>query len=303
MYDYMNMKIFGVVVIIITIIVAGVIYQIQSEEQKQSKLDLFFEKTQIELEEKQNSDDVYVYPPEFFELFHVYVHKNQLRVNSDETQSPEILNFIPKMELKQTFGEIGLFDKSQNTVVIIPIFTANAYKVPSFYNYYDGSCSEICLTVSIQNRTSGFTSSNNGVKILKLLQYEMITDVDVDKNPDILKKYDKIILLHNEYVTKKQFDAITSHPNVIYLYPNALYAEIETDYEKNTMTLKKGHDYPEKNIKNGFGWEYDNSPMEYDQDCSKWEFYPINNGWMLNCYPEDTLLINNEEFLKQLKEF
>ncbi|WP_158641217.1 hypothetical protein [Candidatus Nitrosopumilus salaria] len=297
------MKIFGVVVIIITIIVAGVIYQIQSEEQKQSKLDLFFEKTQIELEEKQNSDDVYVYPPEFFELFHVYVHKNQLRVNSDETQSPEILNFIPKMELKQTFGEIGLFDKSQNTVVIIPIFTANAYKVPSFYNYYDGSCSEICLTVSIQNRTSGFTSSNNGVKILKLLQYEMITDVDVDKNPDILKKYDKIILLHNEYVTKKQFDAITSHPNVIYLYPNALYAEIETDYEKNTMTLKKGHDYPEKNIKNGFGWEYDNSPMEYDQDCSKWEFYPINNGWMLNCYPEDTLLINNEEFLKQLKEF
>ena len=303
MYDYMNMKIFGVVVIIITIIVAGVIYQIQSEEQKQSKLDLFFEKTQIEFEEKQNSDDVYVYPPEFFELFHVYVHKNQLRVNSDETQSPEILNFIPKMELKQTFGEIGLFDKSQNTVVIIPIFTANAYKVPSFYNYYDGSCSEICLTVSIQNRTSGFTSSNNGVKILKLLQYEMITDVDVDKNPDILKKYDKIILLHNEYVTKKQFDAITSHPNVIYLYPNALYAEIETDYEKNTMTLKKGHDYPEKNIKNGFGWEYDNSPMEYDQDCSKWEFYPINNGWMLNCYPEDTLLINNEEFLKQLKEF
>ena len=303
MYDYMNMKIFGVVVIIITIIVAGVIYQIQSEEQKQSKLDLFFEKSQIELEEKQNSDDVYVYPPEFFELFHVYVHKNQLRVNSDETQSPEILNFIPKMELKQTFGEIGLFDKSQNTVVIIPIFTANAYKVPSFYNYYDGSCSEICLTVSIQNRTSGFTSSNNGVKILKLLQYEMITDVDVDKNPDILKKYDKIILLHNEYVTKKQFDAITSHPNVIYLYPNALYAEIETDYEKNTMTLKKGHDYPEKNIKNGFGWEYDNSPMEYDQDCSKWEFYPINNGWMLNCYPEDTLLINNEEFLKQLKEF
>ena len=103
MYDYMNMKIFGVVVIIITIIVAGVIYQIQSEEQKQSKLDLFFEKSQIELEEKQNSDDVYVYPPEFFELFHVYVHKNQLRVNSDETQSPEILNFIPKMELKQTF--------------------------------------------------------------------------------------------------------------------------------------------------------------------------------------------------------
>ena len=37
-------------------------------------------------------------------------------------------------------------------------------------------------------------------------------------------------MLHNEYVTRPMFDAITSHPNVIYLYPNALYAEIEVNY-------------------------------------------------------------------------
>ena len=44
-------------------------------------------------------------------------------------------------------------------------------------------------------------------------------------------------MLHNEYVTQAMFDAITNHPNVIYLYPNALYAEIEVDYENNLITL------------------------------------------------------------------
>jgi len=291
-----------VIIIVIGIIVLST-YQTSIEEQKQSNLDLFLEKAQSDLEEIQNSKDLYLYPPEKFELFHVYVYNNQFRLNSDGSETPEILNFIPKKELGKTYEEIGLFNNSQKSVVIIPVFTANAYKVPGFYNYYDKSCDESCLNVSIQNRTSGFTSSDSGVKILNLLQYEMLSDVDVDKNPTILKTYDKVIVLHNEYVTQRQFDAITNHPKVIYLYPNALYAEIESDYEKNSISLKRGHNYPDESIQNGFDWEYDNSPMEYDQTCSEWKFYPINNGWMLNCYPEDTLLINNQEFLKQLKDF
>ena len=300
----MNLKILGVIGIMIVIGIIGIFtYQISPEEYKQSKLDSVLEKTKTTLEEIQKSKDLYLYPSEKLELFHVYVYNHQFRLNSDGSSTPEILNFIPKKELKKIYDEIGLFNESQNTVVIIPVFTANAYKVPGFYDYHDGSCDEICLTVSIQNRTSGYSSSDNGVKILKFLQYEMITDIDVDKNPNTLKKYDKVIVLHNEYVTKKQFDAITNHPNVIYLYPNALYAEIESDYENNTITLKRGHNYPKNNIVNGFDWKYDNSPMEYDQMCSKWEFYKINNGWMLNCYPEDTLFQNSKEFLKQLKEF
>ncbi len=187
--------------------------------------------------------------------------------------------------------------------MIIPIFTANAYKEPGFYNYYEKTCDEKCLTVPILNRSSGYTSSDNAVKILKFLQYEMITDIDVDKNPNILKQYDKVIMLHNEYVTKSEFYAVISHPNVIYLYPNVLYAEVESNYEKNTITLKKGHNYPEINILNGFDWEYDNTPMEYDNQCEDWEFYPIHNGWMLNCYPEDSLLMNDKEFLMKIKEF
>ena len=109
--------------------------------------------------------------------------------------------------------------------------------------------------------------------------------------------------MHNEYVTKKEFDAITNHLNVIYLYPNALYAEVESDYEKNIITLKRGHNYPEPSISNGFDWEFDNSHMEYDIMCNKWEFYPISNGWMLNCYPDASPLMDNQEFFKKLKEF
>ncbi|MGY5143653.1 MAG: hypothetical protein ACW9XH_04145 [Candidatus Nitrosopumilus sp. bin_32a] len=268
-----------------------------------NRLNLAIQEAQTEFLKIKNSNEVYLYPPDKFNLFHVYVYYKQFKMDSDGSGTPEILNFIFKKEFFKTYEEIGLFDNSQNTIVIEPTFTANAYKVPGFYNYYDGSCNEKCLTISIQNRTSGFTSSNNGIKILELLQYKIITDIDVDKNPYILKQYDKVIVLHNEYVTKNEFDAITSHPNVVYLYPNALYAEIVTDYEKNTMTLKKGHNYPDPSIRNGFDWEYDNSPMEYDQDCLDWEFHKIKNGWMLNCYPEDTLMINNEEFLKQLKGF
>ena len=285
------------------LIIVVSIYQVVPEEQKQSKLDRLLEKAQTDLKEIQNDKNVVLYPPKDEELFIFYVYKDEFYYNSDGKLVPEIWNFIPKKELKETYETMGLFNESQNTVVIIPIFTANAYKVPGFYNYYDGSCDEKCLTVSIEDRTSGFTSSNSGLEILKFLQYEMITDVDVDKNPNILKKYDKVIVLHNEYVTKIEFDAITNHPNVVYLYPNALYAEVESNYENDTITLKRGHNYPEEKIINGFDWEFENTdPFEYDFGCHDWEFYEITNGVMLNCYPDDSHLMMSPEFWKILKD-
>ena len=93
-------------------------------------------------------------------------------------------------------------------------------------------------------------------------------------------------MLHSEYVTKKEFDAITNHPHVIYLYPNALYAEITVNYDESTISLVKGHGYPDANIANGFEWEFDNTPLEYDHDFLEMEFYSVDNGWMLNCFPE-----------------
>lgn len=180
---------------------------------------------------------------------------------------------------------------SQKSAVIIPIFTSSAYYEPGFYTYYRGQCDTQCLTTKIKFLYSyGYSGSANAIKVLKLLGYETITDIDVDKNPKILAKYKKIIVLHNEYVTQKEFDAITKHPNAVYLYPNALYAKISVDYKDNTITLIRGHGYPKQGIGNGFDWKLDNSSLEYDIKCKNWKFNKIPNGKMLNCYPEHVIM-------------
>ena len=181
-------------------------------------------------------------------------------------------------------------------------FTSSAYSENGFYEYFFDRCDD-CTTVKIieNNHLRFFEASQMGARVLQTLGYSTITDIDLDKNPNILEKFDTVILLHNEYVTQSMFDAVINHSHVIYLYPNSLYAEIEVDYEKNEITLIRGHGYPESTIMNGFDWEFDNThPYEYDEKCFDWEFYRIPNGEMLNCYPE-RVLISNIELLKELK--
>lgn len=192
---------------------------------------------------------------------------------------------------------------NKNSVVVFPIFTAAAYSEPGFYTYYRGECDESCLTVKLEEEYNPvFTSSANGFQVLSLLDYDMITDITIHQNPDVLLQYEKVILLHNEYVTQEEFLAITSHPNVIYLYPNALYAEIDFDEELWTISLIRGHNYPDPVIRNGFDWKYDNSPEEYDVECNNMKFSKIGNGWMLNCYPEN-VLHKSKELLTQIRDF
>ncbi len=201
----------------------------------------------------------------------------------------------------------------KNSVVVFPIFTAAAYSEPGFYTFYRGDCDQEfhgvlfrdddCLTVKLNEEYApGFTSSANGFQVLSLLEYDIITDITIHQNPDILLQYEKVILLHNEYVTQEEFLAITSHPNVIYLYPNALYAEIDFDEELWEISLIRGHNYPDPLIRNGFDWKYDNSLQEYDVECNDMKFSKISNGWMLNCYPEN-VLHKSKELLAQIRDF
>ena len=160
-----------------------------------------------------------------------------------------------------------------------------------FYAYYQGRCDD-CTTVKIISENNSqklaYTASGMGIQVLSLLGYTTLSDIDIDQNPDILKEFDAVVMLHNEYVTRTMFNAVTDHLNVLYLYPNALYAEIEVDYIDNTITLIRGHSYPEPEITNGFGWEFDNThPYEFDSQCLDMEFYKIKNGWMTTCYPEN----------------
>ena len=209
-----------------------------------------------------------------------------------------------------------IYDDLRNdkkTAVVFPIFTAAAYSEPGFYTFYRGECDrefhgvlfrdDDCLTVKLEDEYNPlFTSSANGLQVLNLLDYDIITDISIHQNPEILSTYEKIILLHNEYVTSIEFDAIISHPNVIYLYPNALYAEVNFDEELWEISLVRGHNYPEITIRNGFDWKFDNSIEEYDVTCEDMKFSKIDNGWMLNCYPEN-VLHKSKELLKQIKEF
>jgi hypothetical protein len=235
------------------------------------------------------------------ELFAVFVDPKDI-VTISGKKIPMKGTFRLKPELTETYDKIGVYDQKNKPLFIIPVYTASAYSKNGFYDFYNGNC-DTCLTTKIVSVDElGEQSSANAVKILELLGYDSITDIELNKNPNILSKYDKIIVLHNEYVTKNMFNAITSHPNVIYLYPNALYAEISTNFVDNTISLIRGHGYPEQNIANGFGWEFENTqPYEFDKECKSWEFYDIPNGKMLNCYPEQKIW-KDEKFLKTLKE-
>ena len=236
----------------------------------------------------------------FFEIYGVY--GKCLMENGNQVWESLLLGLNPnKMDM---YNEVALWNDPQKTVVVYPYFTFVAYNEPGFYTYFRGEC-DSCTTTKFAPASLFFNeyqSSGIGHQALTLLGYASITDIEIDQNPGILQQFDKVIILHNEYVTRAMFDAITSHPNVIYLYPNALYAEIEVDYVDETITLIRGHNYPEPEISNGFDWEFDNThPYEYDNLCLDMEFYQIKNGWMTTCYPENIFLQNTKSLFNLLK--
>jgi len=254
------------------------------------------------IETNQNEEKTELIEWDSGNLFKVLVDPKDIRVIDGESILLKA-TFGLKSELAETYNEIGVFDQEEKPLVIIPTFTSSAYAPFGFYDYYNEKCGEQCLTTKIVSEDKlDYTSSANGVKILNLLGYDSITDLELHKNPNILNNYKKIIVLHNEYVSKIMFDALTLHKNVVFLYPNALYAEIEIDIPNNQITLIRGHGYPESTIVNGFNWENENThPYEYDKECNNFEFYKISNGFMLNCYPEQAIW-QNSSLLKALKE-
>ena len=288
-------KIFVILLITISIfIIFTIIENPGSEEQIDDEI--------IKVNKNQESDKPRKIPTELVsEFFNVWVYETDIFIENG-VKVAKSFHFELIEENNSLYKEIGIINDDVNVVVILPVFTSSAYSKNGFYDYFENKCDSCTTTQIVENDfLEYYTASQIGAKILEKLGYETITDIVVDKNPDILKEFDSIILLHNEYVTQTMFDTITKHPNVIYLYPNALYAEIDVNYEKNQITLIKGHEYPSPEIKNGFNWEYDNThPYEFDRDCLNWEFYDIPNGKMLNCYPEKIFPLN-KEFLKEIK--
>lgn len=236
-------------------------------------------------------------------LFRTYAYASDF-VNVGEKHVPIEAHFELEPKLNSTYDQISIWDKPHSSAVIVPLFTSTAYWEPGFYTYYRGDCDSSCLTKKIQfDRPLRYSASGNALAVLKILGYDTVTDLDVDQNPAILKQYDKIIVLHNEYVTQREFDVITHSPKVIYLYANSLYAEVTVNYQNDTITLVKGHGYPTKDIRNAFGWQFDNSQHEYDTDCTDNKFYKVSNGIMWDCYPENDMIYSNMTLLKMIKDY
>ena len=106
------------------------------------------------------------------------------------------------------------------------------------------------------------------------------------------------------YVTQKMFDVITSHPNLIFLSPNALYAEIKVDYDNSTITLIRGHDYP-PGVSNAFGYEIEEKFHKYESDGLG--ILKLKMRYHLNCYPDGSIHYNlglvakiKDSFLKKI---
>jgi len=292
----MKKVIFGLSGLVVVITIISTLFYLEQnfsdlEEENTNQRDIVFDLDYNPGGNRKNLDDT-------SEIFLQYSYEEDQNTDG----SYRYTWFEPKTESLSIINELK--NKSEKTVVILPVFTHSAYTPSGFYDYYRQECSEKCLTVKIERKQPPqYNAAKNAIQILDILNYDFISDIDVDSNPKILSNYDKIILLHNEYVTKNEFEAITSHPKVLYLYPNALYAEVNYDLESDTISLIKGHGYPELEISNGFEWEFDNThPYEYDTNCENWEFYEIKNGLMLNCYPEEKIW-QDKLLLKAIKEF
>lgn len=175
----------------------------------------------------------------------------------------------------------------KDIIVVYPSFTQAAYQSHGFYDYYNHGCDISCLTVHFnQSDPNQMSSSRNAFKMFKAYGFKLIDDSYLDSNPLILSHYKKVVLLHNEYVTQTEFESITNHPNVLYLYPNSLYGLVQNN-QNRTITLLNGHSYKQEG--NGFEWKYDNTRFEFDRSCNNMEFYHIPNGTQINCYPEYSL--------------
>ena len=234
-------------------------------------------------------------------FFEIYAKPGDCIVSDEGNLIWRSLSLALNPNKMDMYNEVAVWNDPQKTVVVYPFLTYSAYNEPGFYDYYSGECDD-CTTTKITQPTVLYTSSGIGHQALTILGYPSMPDIEIDKNPSILQQFDKVIMLHNEYVTRVMFDAITNHPNVFYLYPNALYAEIEVNYMDETITLIRGHNYPEPGITNGFDWEFDNThPYEFDSVCLDMDIYKIENGWMTTCYPENLFLQNTEQLFKLLK--
>ncbi|MDW0297280.1 MAG: hypothetical protein QN784_02365 [Nitrososphaeraceae archaeon] len=161
----------------------------------------------------------------------------------------------------------GEFGKKVKIALVIPTFTAAAYdrSFYLFYNKYINVTSGVNITTDLNLLSSKVTeepsSSASGFAMLYLLgnlkwispesHIGFLADQDIDRGSIFQSNgsniYDVIILGHQEYVTKKEYDNlkqfVSDGGTMIILDGNVFYAEVKYNNNKDTITLVKGHSW------------------------------------------------------------
>ena len=119
-------------------------------------------------------------------VFDVYGIRNDFTLVEDKVIWNTVV-FGLNPSLMENYNEIAMWDDPQKAAVVLPIFTDSAYDSPGFYDYFSGECNS-CTTTTITDGVLDYNSGANGYQLLTLLGYSPITDIDIDKNPSILKK-------------------------------------------------------------------------------------------------------------------
>ena len=226
-------------------------------------------------------------------------------------------NAIPEIVSKRIQDRTN----NSNSVVIFPTITLHAYKDSCIWDYYE-SANNDCLNINIDDVDFNepvidiWNIKNEGTsphyfwntnlisyQVFNILGYETISELEIEEDPNVLDNYDKVIVLHNKYVTKKIFDAIINHEKVVYMHPGALSEEVELDLENKSLKILSPVKYPQdKNFNNDFLWMYDNTHREFKncEDIMDAKFENVANGIMTNCYSENIL---ETQILKIVKDF
>lgn len=161
---------------------------------------------------------------------------------------------------------------NHDTLLIYPTFTEQAYQKNGWYDNPE------IKTVSLSTPLDDRMKYGAGQHVYYQIHTEMdiTNDIVVSRNPDMLKSYDTVVLLHNEYITVSEYNAIMNHSNVIYIFPNSLYRYVEFD-DNDTMTLINETGNPMSLSKTQYTDEFSN--------CLGHSRVEYSNGKGLSCYP------------------
>ena len=196
--------------------------------------------------------------------------------------------------------------KAENSVAFVePSFTYAAYNLDSFYYFYNkyfDTPEGKNITTDLNYMTGDIPADPDRDYFKPLMdsikefapQYDVsiIGDTDVNDGvifrPDGTNSYDALFLLHNEYVTQKEYDNLRTFVNnggtIVLLDGNIFYAEVTYDRQYCTATLLKGHD-----------WEFDGKAVHksvserYYNETREW----AGSNFMINSISDPVTFSNN----------